>query len=90
MEAKSIYCPGKEMKFDIKESFEINIDNNNYELIIAYNEQLMYFEINEKNKFLKEDDYNIYLNLEELGKINRFFFSIWNFKRSIWLFKRID
>ena len=34
----------------------------------------MYFEINEKNKFLKEDDYNIYLNLEELGKINRFFF----------------
>ena len=76
MEAKSIYCPGKEMKFDIKESFEINIDNNNYELIIAYNEQLMYFEINEKNKFLKEDDYNIYLNLEELGKINRFFFSI--------------
>ena len=76
MEAKSIYCPGKEMKFDIKESFEINIDNNNYELIIAYNEQLMYFEINEKNKFLKEDDYNIYLNLEELGKINRFFNSI--------------
>ena len=34
----------------------------------------MYFEINEKNKFLKEDDYNIYLNLEELGKINRFFY----------------
>ena len=76
LSAKPICSPGKEMKFDIKESFEINIDNNNYELIIAYNEQLMYFEINEKNKFLKEDDYNIYLNLEELGKINRFFFSI--------------
>jgi len=74
MPAVPICSPGKEMKFDIKESFEINIDNNNYELIIAYNEQLMYFEINEKNKFLKKDDYNIYLNLEELGKINRFFY----------------
>ena len=38
LSAKPICSPGKEMKFDIKESFEINIDNNNYELIIAYNE----------------------------------------------------
>ena len=59
----------KEIKFNIKESFEIQ---ENYELIIAYNEQLIYFQINEKNNIIKED-YSLYLSLEELIKINNFF-----------------
>ena len=71
--------PEKEIKFDVKESFEINSDNKNYELIIAYNEQLMFFEINDKNNIIKED-YNLYINLDELSKINRFFNQFENLK----------
>ena len=62
----------KEVKFNVKESFEIVTDNINYEITIAFNEQLMYFEINEKKNIIKED-FNIYISLEELRKIDRFF-----------------
>ena len=62
----------KEIKFDLSESFEITTDNKIYELKISYNEQLMFFEIKEKNAFLK-DEFNLYINLKELGDINRFF-----------------
>ena len=62
----------KEIKFDLSESFEITTDNKIYELKISYNEQLMFFEIKEKNAFLK-DEFNLYTNLKELGDINRFF-----------------
>ena len=70
--SKPAFSPVKEMKFNAKEFFEINTNNKNFELIIAYNEQLIYFEINEKNNIIKED-YNIYISLEELVKIDRFF-----------------
>ena len=62
----------KEIKFDLSESFEITTDNKIYELKISYNEQLMFFEIKEKNAFLR-DEFNLYTNLKELGDINRFF-----------------
>ena len=62
----------KQIKFDLSESFEITTDNKIYELKISYNEQLMFFEIKEKNAFLK-DEFNLYINLKELGDINRFF-----------------
>ena len=62
----------KEIIFDLSESFEITTDNKIYELKISYNEQLMFFEIKEKNAFLK-DEFNLYTNLKELGDINRFF-----------------
>ena len=62
----------KEIKFDLSESFEITTDNKIYELKISYNEQLMFFEIKEKNAFLK-DEFNLYTNLKELGDISRFF-----------------
>ena len=64
--------PKKEIKFDASETFEINTDNKIYALKISYNEQLIYFEIKEKNAFVK-DEYNLYINLNELGKISRFF-----------------
>ena len=63
---------GKEIKFDASETFEINTDNKIYALKISYNEQLIYFEIKEKNAFAK-DEYNLYINLNELGKISKFF-----------------
>ena len=62
----------KEIKFDLSESFEITTDNKIYELKISYNEQLMFFEIKEKNAFLK-DEFNLYTNLKELVDISRFF-----------------
>ena len=62
----------KEIKFDLSESFEITTDNKIYELKISYNEQLMFFEIKEKNAFLR-DEFNLYTNLKELGDISRFF-----------------
>ena len=62
----------KKIKFDLSESFEITTDNKIYELKISYNEQLMFFEIKEKNAFLR-DEFNLYTNLKELGDINRFF-----------------
>lgn len=64
--------PKKEIKFDASETFEINTDNKIYALKISYNEQLIYFEIKEKNAFVK-DEYNLYINLKELGKISKFF-----------------
>ena len=64
--------PRKEVKFDASETFEINTDNKIYALKISYNEQLIYFEIKEKNSFVK-DEYNLYINLNELGKISKFF-----------------
>ena len=64
---------GKEIKFDISETFEINTDNKIYALKISYNEQLIYFEIKEKNTFVK-DEYNLYINHKELGNISRFFY----------------
>ena len=64
--------PKKEIKFDASETFEINTDNKIFALKISYNEQLIYFEIKEKNAFVK-DEYNLYIDLNELGKISRFF-----------------
>jgi len=65
--------PKKEIKFDASETFEINTDNKIYALKISYNEQLIYFEIKEKNAFVK-DEYNLYINLKELGNISKFFY----------------
>ena len=67
-----ISSSSKEIKFDIKESFVINSGQKNYELKISLNENIIFFEVVEKDTFPK-GEYNIYLNLEELGKINRYF-----------------
>ena len=64
--------PKKEIKFDASETFEINTDNKLYALKISYNEQLIYFEIKEKKAF-SIDEYNLYIDLNELGKISKFF-----------------
>ena len=64
--------PEKEMKFDLKESFEIQSYEKNFLLNISLNEKLIFFEVKEKN-ILPKEEYNIYLSLEELGKINKYF-----------------
>jgi hypothetical protein len=62
----------EKIKFDSKESFEIQSNKKNFLLNISLNEKLIFFKIEEKNIFPKEE-YSIYLSLEELGKINKYF-----------------
>ena len=53
---------------------EFNIENEKekYKLKISINEKLIFFEIEKTSEYPK-NDFNIYLSLEELGKINKFF-----------------
>ena len=62
----------KNIQFDTTETFELNSNGKEYALKISLNEKLICFEVKEKN-ILNKGDYNIYLNLEELGKINNYF-----------------
>ena len=68
----------KEIKFDTQESFEINTNDKNFLLKIAFNEKLMLFDIEQMDLFLKQE-FNIYLSLEELSKINKYFILFDNF-----------
>ena len=67
----------KGIKFDKNETYEYESNNKIYTLKIANNENIIYFEIDEKNNFPKQD-FNIYLNLENLCKINKFFLQFEN------------
>ena len=64
--------PEREMKFDLKETFEIKSDKKNFSLKISIIEQLIFFEVKEKDMFPKME-FNIYFSLVELGKINKYF-----------------
>ena len=68
--------PKKEMKYGKTEAFEIE---NKYNLKISFNDKIIFFEIEEKDKFPKQD-FNIFLNLEELGNINRYFYQFESLK----------
>ena len=75
MEANSLTkkeTPNNEIKFDLKENFEINSEKQKFLLKIFLNDQLIFFEVEESNNFPKKE-FNIYLSLEELGKINKYF-----------------
>ena len=67
----------KGIKFDKNETYEYESNNKIYTLKISNNENIIYFEIEEKNNFPKQD-FNIYLNLENLYKINKFFLQFEN------------
>ena len=58
--------------FQNKKTFKLNVDNINYNLILSYNEKLISFEIEKENEFPKKD-YNLYLDLEQLIKIDKYF-----------------
>ena len=81
---------GKELSinFNIKESFEINSNEKNYVLKISLNDKLMYFEIEEKNIF-PQGEYNLYLSLDELGKINRYFLQFDSLKEVLESLKKL-
>ena len=76
MEAASPICESLEQEIKIKldnyKTFEIKTNEINFNLKISYNENYLFFEIDKQNDFPK-NKYNKIFNLDELGKINKFF-----------------
>ena len=62
----------EKIKLENSQSFEVTTGNKKYNLIISYNDKLMCFEIEKVDEFPKKE-YYLYLNMEQLSKINRFF-----------------
>ena len=60
------------IKFITSKIFNLEKNEDKYILKISINEKLIFFELAKKDAFPKKD-FNIFLSLEELGKINRFF-----------------
>ena len=63
------------IKFDNSQSFDIKTNDINYILKISYNDKILFFEIEKKDEFPK-NNYNLSLNFEDLGKINKFFLQL--------------
>lgn len=61
-----------EMNFDKNESFIIICNEKEINLTISFNEKIIFFEVEEKDIFPKEE-YTLYKSLEELIKIDKFF-----------------
>ena len=77
--------PKKDMKYDKIELFEIE---QKYNLKLSSNDEILFFEIEEKDKFPIEN-FNLFLNLEELGKINRYFYQFESLKEVCDNFKKL-
>ncbi len=65
-------APKPELKFNIKKTFEIKSNEQNFKLSLSHNEELMLFEIEKENAFPKQE-FKLFLNLEQLGNINKYF-----------------
>lgn len=63
-----------DLNFKNKKIFKFLKDNTNYNINLSYNEKLILFEIEkaEENEFPKKD-YKLYLDLEQLIKIDKYF-----------------
>ena len=61
------------IKFSTTKSFNLEKNEWKFLLKISINEKLIFFEL-EKVNLIPKKDFNIHLSLEELGKIDRFFF----------------
>ena len=64
------------INFDTTETFDLD---DTYILKISFNKDIIFYEVQEKDKFPKQD-FNIFLNLEELNKINRYFYQFESLK----------
>ena len=63
----------KDFKFDVKETLIKEFNNKKYLLKVSYNKDLILFEFEEINLFPIKDEYSIYLNLEQLRKMDIYF-----------------
>ena len=66
------------MNFQNKKSFILKIDNINYILSLSFNDKLIFFEIEKEGEFPKKE-YNLFLDLDQLYKINKYFVQFENF-----------
>ena len=66
------------INFQNKKSFKLISNNINYNLSISYNEKLIYFEIEKEEEFPKKE-YSLFLDLDHLLKINKYFSQFENF-----------
>ena len=62
----------KGIKYDKNITSQIDSDNKKYNLKVSNNESIIFFEVEEIDCFPKQD-FNLHLNLEQIGKINKFF-----------------
>jgi len=70
--------PKPNLNFQNKKSFKLSSNNVNYTLSLSYNEKLILFEIEKEGEFPKKD-YSLYLDLDQLYKINKYFIQFENF-----------
>ena len=72
LEPKTLSDKIKGIKFTETKTFNLEKNDEKFILKISINEELIFFELEKVNLFPKKD-FNIHLNLEELGKKNKFF-----------------
>ena len=65
------------LNFQNKKSFKLSSNNSNYNLSLSYNEKLILFEIEKEGEFPKKE-YSLYLDLQQLYKINKYFIQFEN------------
>ena len=70
--------PKPNMNFQNKKSFKLEADNAKYILSLSYNDKLIFFEIEKDGEFPKKE-YNLFLDLDQLYKINKYFVQFENF-----------
>lgn len=69
---KDLNLTEKDIKFDKSQNFDVKNNEINFKLSISYNDKILFFEIEKIGEFPKSQ-YNKYPNLDDLGKINKFF-----------------
>ena len=67
LEPKTLSDKIKGIKFTETKTFNLEKNDEKFILKISINEELIFFELEKVNLFPKKD-FNIHLNLEELGK----------------------
>ena len=70
--------PKPNWNFQNKKIFKLQSNNINYILSISYNETLILFEAQKESEFPKRE-YSLYLDLDQLYKINKYFVQFENF-----------
>ena len=70
--------PKQNLIFQNKKTLKIQSNNINYNLSLSYNDKLIFFEIEKEGDFLKKE-YNLFLDLDQLYKINKYFNQFENF-----------
>jgi hypothetical protein len=74
-----IETPKPNLDFKNKKSFKLASNKNlNYIFSLSYNEKLILFEIEKEGEFPKKE-YNLFLDLDQLYKINKYFNQFENF-----------